>query len=246
MIFDVNIGYGVWPFRTTLRTTAPLVRKLTVSGIGTGWVHSMESVWNFDIDRCNQALLKGWKRFPEFKTVPTLHEAYQQSLELLKMAQIPAGIIYPNYHGYALDSLEEIPKVLQRLKKTLVIPLRLEDERNQHPMAQVPAIAVAQVLEFCRKFPDLKVLVLNGCNAEAASLLSEKMENLYCDSAFIDGVTPYRKFEEGQTLDHLLFGSNAPLFEPLASVMKLQEFKGEYDPSKNAAKLQITGTKALL
>lgn len=230
MIFDFNIGYGAWPFRTTARTAAGVVKKLLEAGVKKGYVHSMENVWNFDIDRCNRALLKAWKNFPDFQAIPTLHEDYLQSLELLKDPEIPAGIIYPNYHIYSLESLELIPCELRRLKKTLLIPLRQEDERNQHPLAQVSPVPWEDVLELCRRFPDLKVVVLNAKNGEALLLLKERMPNLYCDSAFVDGGDPFKAFEEEGVLGHLLFGSGAPLLEPLAGVMKLQDFQGSYIP----------------
>lgn len=227
MIFDVNIGYGVWPFRTTVRSAALLVKHLAAADITTGWVHSMENVWNFDIDRCNSRLLQSWKKYPAFQAVPTLHEDYQQSLALMKDPAVPAGIIYPNIHGYPIASLEELPKLLTELRKPLLLPLRQEDERNQHPLAKVAPVAPGEVLELCRNFPGLRVIVLNAQKNEALTLLRARLENLYCDTAFIDAIEPFHAFAEEGLLGKLLFGSCAPLLEPLAAVMKHRDF-GEF------------------
>lgn len=233
MIFDINIGHGVWPFRTTVRTPSCLVKKLLAAGVTRGWVHSMENVWSFDIDRCNQTLMKAWKKYPAFQAIPTLHEDYRQTLALLNDPGVPAGIIYPNYHGYTPGDLDAIPRQLMQLNKTLVIPLRQEDERNQHPLAQVAPVNAGEIIELCRKFPALKVAVLNAKPGEALLLLRERMKNLFCDSAFVDGGEPYQAFAEEDLLDRLVFGSGAPLLEPLAAVMKLRDFSGKYIPKNN-------------
>ncbi len=233
MIFDVNIGYGVWPFRTTVRSVPPLVKKLTAAGIESGWVHSMENVWNYDIDRCNQILCRAWKNYRNFQVIPTLHEDYQQSLDLLRNPDIPGGIIYPNYHNYQLDSLIKIPAILQKLNKVLLLPLRLEDERNQHPLARIRAISVDQTAEFCKQYPDLKVLILNAKLNEAEALYEALQGNIFFDTSFFDGLDPLGTAASKNMLSKLISGSGAPLLEPLAAAMKERDYSGEYDPLQN-------------
>ena len=53
----------------------------------------------------------------------------------------------------------------------------------------------------------------------------------------MDGLAPYKTLEEKNISGNVLFGSEAPLLEPLASVMKLQDHSGEYDNIKNLEKL---------
>lgn len=237
MICDVNIGYGVWPFRTAVRTVPALVKKLSAAGINSGWVHSMENIWSYDIDRINEMLCKAWKNYPKFQIVPTLHEDYSASLDMLKNPAVPGGIIYPNYHNYPLDSLTKIPAAVQKFNKVLLLPLRLEDERNQHPLARIAPVLCDQVIEFGRKHPGLKLLILNAKLNEAELIFNGLNGRVFFDSAFMDGLAPYKTLEEKNISGNVLFGSEAPLLEPLASVMKLQDHSGEYDNIKNLEKL---------
>ena len=53
----------------------------------------------------------------------------------------------------------------------------------------------------------------------------------------MDGLAPYKTLEEKNISGNVLFGSEAPLLEPLASVMKLQDYSGKYDNAKNLTNL---------
>ena len=63
--------------------------------------------------------------------------------------------ILPNYHQFALDDAcaDALMRELAERRLTLLLQMRIEDERSQYPLMKVPGVAVEAAVGLARRFP---------------------------------------------------------------------------------------------
>jgi predicted TIM-barrel fold metal-dependent hydrolase len=112
---------------------------------------------------------------------------------------------------------------LARRRRTLLVQIRMEDERVQAPALRVPPVPVADVVALARRFPHLRIVALGVYSSEVVDLLRQS-SRVWVDVSFLDGldavgvlVRKHRAFAK-----RLLLGSHAPLFYAQAAVLKVQ------------------------
>ncbi len=220
MIFDVNLSWGSWPFLfSEFETVDEFVRELRRYEIGGGWVRSSEAAWNADLERCNRRLHLAWVCERDFTAIPTLNPFYGSWRDHLQTS-VPAVAVLPNFHSYSLADSEflKMAEAITAAGKKMLLPLRLEDSRNQHPLCQVPPVEVENVIELLERLPELELLVLNALFGEAETLLNSGKKNLQCDLAMAE------KMDAPPEMN-LIFGSNAPFFSVGAAIYRLNDQK---------------------
>ncbi|MCF7838659.1 MAG: amidohydrolase [Candidatus Marinimicrobia bacterium] len=224
---DVNVSLGTWPFMDfRIQTAAALAKHLAAEGIAQAWVSAVEPILFTDPDVHDEQLFSSLARFPSLfpvKTINPLLGGWRASLErALKVHRVRRVKIHPNYHQFALNDprVDAMAEELVRRGIPLLIQMRVEDERNQHPLMQVPGVPAETVSDLAANHPALKVVALCAYRGEAATLVAGR-RNVWVDLSFIECQDTLETLCGEIPADRILFGSNTPFLYTRPAVMKV-------------------------
>lgn len=215
VIFDVNLSLGRWPFRPSVAETMPeLAKLLQKHGISGGLVRSAQAPFSADPEEENRRLAACCTNFPGFVPLPAVHPAY----DFWKRGQFAAAALYPSFHGYRLTSRAALTMArrLAAAGTMLVVVMREEDERGQHPLCKVKARPAAEVARFASLLPNAKILVLNAYWTE---VMSWQEPNLYSDCAMVEAFPALCDVPT----ERLVFGSHSPFLCTGAALAKVTD-----------------------
>ena len=226
-MIDVNVSLGRWPFQRFLFDAArPLARHLKSCGIRKALVASTESVLYPDPDVYDEACFEQIREVPGLlpvKTVNPVLATWRTSLcDFADRYELKAIRLYPNYHRYGLDDpmVNELAKTAIKLKLPVMVAVRVEDERQQYPLMQVPGVSLAAIAKFAAAHPRARVIALNGYFHEIIAV--EEQRNLYFDIAFAETTDTLRALTEYMPARQLVFGSQTPFLTTKAAAMKVE------------------------
>ena len=228
MIIDVSTSLGHWPFqRLAIRSADALSAHLAGHGIASAWVSAVESVLYPDPDVPDAELfeqLQGSASLHVVKTVnPTLANWRASLDEWITGRGVRAVKALPNYHGYSLaDAMaRDLAAAVHDAGLPLFVQMRIDDERNQYPLMQVPGVPYGELMEFARAMPGLTVIALCAYFAEVREL-ADSPANLYVDTSFVETENTLRTVLDFVPADRILFGSHTPFFTTRSGMMKLE------------------------
>jgi len=226
-MIDVNVSLGRWPFQRFLFDAArPLARHLKTCGIRKALVAATESVLYPDPDVYDEKCFEQIREVPGLlpvKTVNPVLATWRTSLcDFADRYELKAIKLYPNYHRYSLDDpmVNELAKTAIKLKLPVMVAVRVEDERQQYPLMQVPGVPLAAIAKFATAHPRARVIALNSYFHEI--IAAEDRRNLYFDIAFAEITDTLRALTEHMPARRLLFGSQTPFLTTKAAAMKVE------------------------
>lgn len=244
MLCDVNTSLGRWPFaRFDQANAADLAAHLAAEGIGWALVSAIESVLFPDPHLPNADLAAAVAPHPSLVPLMTVDPTlghWRRCLDGYRAAGcINAVRLVPNYHRYALDApgVDDLAAALRTASHpVLVVQMRVDDERSQYPLMQVPGVPVDGVIDLARRHPDLPILCLCTYRAEAIRL-GRETPNVFVDTAFIEYLDTLASLLAHVPPERVLFGSHTPFLYTRANVLKLRE------ASVGAAALEAVGAR---
>lgn len=223
-MIDVNVSCGTWPFGMNPSCSAEhLNRRLAENGIARAVASSMDAVFSADLDRCNDALISALSPYKTLCPLLTVNPLLANFQTTIDRSAIHAVRILPSYHNYSILSEESaaLAGLLSEKNMSLVIQVRIEDERSHNPVCLVPSVPVKDIIRFAKKFPDLQILCLCPYFAEVLELCQDA-ENIHCDISFAEIFNFINRLLRDVKPEKILFGSHTPFLYTEAAVMKLK------------------------
>jgi predicted TIM-barrel fold metal-dependent hydrolase len=169
-IIDINAFLGHWPFRRLRDNTATeLVALMDRKGISAAIVSSLDAILYKNCQAGNEDLAEEVALYRErlipFATVNPTYAAWEEDVTHCQEAWGMRGLrIFPAYHGYTLrdHACDRLMAVARERSLPVAMALRMEDRRQQHWMDTAEDISPRDVGELVGRFPDVKLMVLNG------------------------------------------------------------------------------------
>lgn len=230
-IIDVNAAAGFWPIQCfTDRTPAELNGTFASQDIDEVWLSAIESILFPEPDTHDLALLRQIESFPRFRPVKTVNPTlanWHASVDAMNRRHPLAAVkLFPNYHGYSLQSsaMRDVCAMATQLSLPILIQMRLNDERNQPAFLQVPGVSAQEIARLSHSFPDNLIIALCAYGGEVPSL-SRGSSNLLLDFSFLDGCDAVGPFADVIRADRFVFGSHAPFLHVQSARMKLSHFE---------------------
>jgi predicted TIM-barrel fold metal-dependent hydrolase len=236
MIIDTNVDLFRWPFRRIAGDEpAELVALLRKKGVTQAWAGTYEGLLHRDVAGVNLRLaaackLHGPNFLVPFGTVNPKEPDWQEDLRRCQeLHKMPGIRIYPSYHGYGLDDplAAELFSLVAKRKMLLQIGLCMEDPRVQFPLMKVPPTDPGPLVDLAKQNPTLKIEALNVgyWGGPRTSHMEEvgKLENVYFDIAYREGVGGVAKFITETAPNRVMFGSHFPFFYWESAFLKVRE-----------------------
>lgn len=229
MLLDVNAALGHWPFAKFEQDTArQLADHLAAAGIDLALVSSIETALFPDPHIPNMELVDTLESVPNLLPLMTLDPTlshWRDCLDTYRERGVLSAVrVLPNYHRYTLDDprFDELAVALQAGDHpVLVVQMRLEDERGQYPLMQVPGVPVADVVALAERHPRLPILCLCPYRPEAIELV-RSTENVFVDIAFVEFKDTLASLLTHIPAGRVLFGSHTPMLYTRAALMKME------------------------
>jgi predicted TIM-barrel fold metal-dependent hydrolase len=261
MIIDVNVNLSRWPFRRTPCDELPrLIETLRKHGVGQAWVGSLDGLFHRDIGGVNRRLAAECRQERRVELVPfgsinPMLPDWQEDLRRCAEEYHMPGIrLHPSYHGYRLEdpAFAQLLDLAAQRRLIVQLAIRMDDVRVQHPLMQIPDVAVGwdkrsavrpetgpvgsdkrsavppttgNLAELVKSRPGLRLIVLNGL----ATLRGRELEQLaavdriWFDIGMQEGVGGVAALLRTVPLRQVLFGSHLPLFPLESAVLKMRE-----------------------
>ncbi|NKB71766.1 MAG: hypothetical protein GKR89_32220 [Candidatus Latescibacteria bacterium] len=226
-IVDINAWTGIWGTFPVEGTVEQVRARLQGVGVGRICLAPLEAAWGHNPHVCNRVVYAAAKRFADIDPVPVIDPTIATWAEEVEKARRHPRVrlvkLLPNYSQYSVADAGDLLAALAAAGLAAIVQIRLEDQRRQHPLAQVPDTPIEWALEAAQLQGDLPVVIggaaWSAIRTQGAALLER--DNLWADISQADGMDSVAVMVREGLGGKLLFGSHAPLFEPLAGVARV-------------------------
>ena len=172
MIVDVSAFVGPYPFRLVPSATPEaLLREMDRLGIDVAWVGHLGVPWHRDPRPAN-AELRDWlaphgQRLLPVPTVQPGLPGWEDDVSAAADAGAPAVRAYPGQQG--LDptggAVLALLAAVGRRELALVLTVRFEDQRQQHPLDVAAPLPAAALRALARSSPAARIVVTHADRA---------------------------------------------------------------------------------
>ncbi|MFO0820564.1 MAG: amidohydrolase family protein [Pirellulales bacterium] len=233
-LVDTHVYLDRWPFRRMPGDEpAELAAKLRAKRVEKAWVASFDGVFHRDLGAANERLARVSRTvapdllIPFGAVNPTLPDWEEDLRRIVEVHHMPGVRLYPNYHGYTLDSTECSRLLDAAVERGLFVQLvvSLEDERTQHRLVRVPPVAIEALVAQVASRPRLRLQLLNAFRGPSPAVIDKLVQSgqVFVDIANLENVGGLARLAERLPSDRILFGSHFPLFYWEAAWLKLRE-----------------------
>ncbi|APZ94855.1 amidohydrolase family protein [Fuerstiella marisgermanici] len=229
-VIDTNVSLFAWPFRRLpLDSTTKLMQKLRSLNVSQVWAGSFEGLLHRDIAAVNQRLAAECRPHADMVPVGSINLALPGWPDDLQRCagehQMKVIRLHPNYHGYTLLDTEftELLQLAQDASLIVQIVVAMEDGRTQHPQLQVPDTDVQPLLTLKKKYPNVRIQLLNHRLRSPLLTQLAGLPNIYFDTARVDGTDAVPQLVKAVPKGRVLYGSHAPLLIPEAAMIRVHE-----------------------
>lgn len=227
-MFDINVKLGHWPHRP-VRGLDALLRYMDSNDVSGAAVSSLSSVNYLNPQDGNDELAKliapHRDRLVLLAVIrPDFTGWRDDFMRCVDEYGARGVVLYPNYHRYALADGLVTPLAALAAQHLLPVFIQagLEDARRQFDRPIMLDVLAPEMGAFAKAHPDTTVVALGLKFGQPESAADPLPDNFYFDTSNYETMgeleTAVEKFGPGK----ILFGTNFPLFTPLANVNKLR------------------------
>jgi uncharacterized protein len=227
-MIDVNTRLGNWPWRP-LEGLDGLLRYMDAEGVEKAVVSSLSAVHYFNPRHGNHELAECIaphrnRLIPLAVLKPGfagVEDDFRRCIEAYGMRGI---MLHPGYHRYRLydNRLERLMALAAECGLPVCVQTGLEDPRRQYDREIIGAVPPEDTGNFARRYPENTIIVL-GLKWGQPELLGDPFpNNLYFDISNYESLGEIEHAVARFGAERMLFGTNYPIFTPLANVEKLR------------------------
>lgn len=225
-IIDVNAWTGHWPTFPVEGAVETVRQRLIDVGVDLICMAPLDAVWCHNPHHLNDMVYDAAVRFAEIVPAPVIDPtiaSWPEELDRAVGAEAVLVKLVPAYSGYELASAGKLLDAVQAASLPVMVQVRLEDPRRNHPLARVPDFPAGQIAEMAQQRPDLAVII-GGATTSGIIALREQLQSvprLFVDISQADGMDAVQRMVDAGLERKLVFGSHVPLFEPLAALARV-------------------------
>jgi hypothetical protein len=224
-MFDFNVKLGHWPYRP-VRGLDALLDAMNELGVERAAVSSLNAVHylnpqdgNVELVRCIE---NHRNRLIPFAVIRPNFTGWETDLGVcLNQYGMKGIVLYPNYHEFdladpAMDTLMSMAAV------PVCVQAGLEDPRRQFRPYKIPEVSAADIGALARAYPAISVIALGLKWGQPQQAGEPLPENFCFDTSNYETMGELEFAVEHFGAEHILLGSNFPLFNPRANAGKVR------------------------
>ncbi len=229
MSVDAAAYVGQWPFRPIEGTIAELTSTMRTNRVKQAVVSPLAGLFHADPGPANARLLRrlaGRRRLWAAPVISLRIADWADQMQMLAAKrQVRAVRLAPSFHGYAVAEAGEAAELAAELGLTVVVQLRMEDERHLPPFMTLAQVPLEDVVALAAAAPTARVVASAARLGEVVSDAEHirQLRNLWLDVSHFDGLECIRQARDAVGARRLLFSSCWPFFYARSAVMKVEE-----------------------
>jgi predicted TIM-barrel fold metal-dependent hydrolase len=225
-IIDINAWTGSGMTCRLPGTVDQVLAALARAGVERACLTPLDAIWHHNPHLANDDLFAAARTHPQMLPVPLLDPTvptWPEELDRAAGEQARMVKLVPAYSQYDMAVADSLLDAVQEKGLAVVVQVRVEDPRHHHPLAQVPDYPAEGVAQMARKRRGLRVVIGGAATGSILALRGALAEvpDLYADLSQADGMDAVRRLVDAGLVDKLLFGTHAPVFEPLAGLARV-------------------------
>ena len=144
-IVDVSAWTGTWSSQGVHATASVVRRALKDAGIDRIFMASLDGVWSPNPHLANADVYEAARRWDDVFPVPVIDPTIVTWEAEVERAHAHPGVrlvkCMPSYTAFQLDDSGPLAEELIAADLGLMVQIRVEDQRRQHPLAQVHVLS---------------------------------------------------------------------------------------------------------